>query len=49
MRSPQPSSQGSAIRHIYFNHISLTDRVFPIKYFQVGIEFDAQLLFSKVH
>lgn len=30
MRSPQPSSQGSAVRQIYFNHISLMDlRVFP--------------------
>lgn len=30
MRSPQPSSQGSVIRQIYFNHISWMDpRVFP--------------------
>lgn len=30
MRAPQPSSQGSVIRQIYFNHISLMDpRVFP--------------------
>ena len=49
MRSPQPSRQGSVIRHIYFNHIFITDHAFPIVYFQAGIKFDAQLLFSEVH